>query len=157
MDIQKEIDKLQKQINHLEEVKKLPTTYDKIQCGDCGSESDIKDITVVRCHEYEQPHGCTGGDFHYFSHQFMLECPACKEMLVVYQPSIFMREKYDIYYTSIKDWQQHNVFEFIFHNSDKFKEVLFYYPHGNEKFNIDRVRKETQAELARYTRTSDVY
>lgn len=162
MDIQKEIDTLQKKIEFLEEVKTIPTTYEKIHCGECGSEPEIKDVPLVICHEYQRPYSCNGGDYYYFSNQYMLECPVCKEMITIWQPSVFTREKYDIYYTSIKDWWQHNVFEFIKNNSEKFKEVLFYYPHGNEKFNIDKVREETQRELRRQNeyremRESNVY
>ena len=42
----------------------------------CGKEFKIGDLTYIQTYCYEEPHGCTGGDY-WFPSEGQFDCPEC--------------------------------------------------------------------------------
>lgn len=57
--------------------KKRSTT---ITCHHCGKRSQIKNLVFMQPQCYEEPYGCTGGDYWYDDEtKFYFKCPKCEE------------------------------------------------------------------------------
>ena len=65
-----------------------------ILCECCQKRTKISKATVVRCHHYIQPHGCTGGDYWTFSHEYYFYCTKCGNFNRTYVGS-FDKKRWD--------------------------------------------------------------
>lgn len=69
-ELKKQIAELQTQLVEHRENK-------SIKCPCCDKRTKIKKATVITCYHYIEPHGCMGGDYWLFSHEYMFYCAKC--------------------------------------------------------------------------------
>ena len=48
-----------------------------ILCECCRKRTKLSNATAVRRYHYIEPHGCTGGDYWMFSHEYLFHCAKC--------------------------------------------------------------------------------
>ncbi len=123
-----------------------------IQCECCGRRTKIKNATIIVENHYISPHGCMGGDYWVFSHEYLFYCTKCDSFNRTYVGS-FDKVDYDGQYSEdnmkegLLDEYRVKTYFLIDTYTDQFGEVLQNYDYGG---TIDHIRKKNKEREEHY-------
>ncbi len=73
------IQAIDRKINDLQKTKRELLAKTLIKCRHCGKATQIRRVNQYKVFHYEEPYGCTGGDYVYESEQRRWDCKKCNK------------------------------------------------------------------------------
>ncbi len=132
------------------------TTHRKnksIKCPCCGKRTQIKNATILTCYHYISPHGCMGGDYWRFSHEYTYYCAKCDSFTRAYIGSFDQIDYGDNYKESnmtpeALELERVQMYYLIDKNSHLFGEQLDDYDYKGTIADIRKANKKREEAMS---------